>query len=535
MRIKRIVIERFRSIMRADIQPSEFNIFVGQNNHGKTNLFEAVQWFYTPGKSADPALVFGKKTENPDEPMSVTIEFTGALGGAKRMKHEANKTKILKLLGEHDEIKIKRIWPGKQRQAFLGDEEVALGTGIDSALNDFLPRLEYIDTRKYFDDVAKYGKGSPVTVMLSGVLATILERSAHYREFQTKFSDLFGSEESEVKIELDGLSKKVKIYLAKQFPDCSKVTFDVTPPVFEDLLKSFETSVDDGIETTAAEKGDGMQRALMLSILQAYADFRKENEDIGKSFLFFIDEAELHLHPKAQRNLKNVLLSIAKDGDQVFLNTHSSVLVVDEQDTQSIFKVEKVQQQTGIVKTEKSDKPNIVFDLLGGTPADLLLPRNFLIVEGKCELIVISGVIARYYGDKPEIQIVQANGDLVQSERSINAIEQAFKPLERSLYGDKTVILVDKPKKEITLTDFQKKHPDLAKNGQLLSLPVGSIEEYYPNTNGWRKTEAEVGRMDSHQKVKLAEKVATEISQVEFEMDMKVIFDALSKCWKESF
>ena len=42
MRIGRIRIENFRSIQLADIQPSEFNVFVGQNNHGKTNLFEAL-------------------------------------------------------------------------------------------------------------------------------------------------------------------------------------------------------------------------------------------------------------------------------------------------------------------------------------------------------------------------------------------------------------------------------------------------------------------------------------------------------------
>ena len=81
----------------------------------------------------------------------------------------------------------------------------------------------------------------------------------------------------------------------------------------------------------------------MLSILQAYSDFRKENGDIGKSSLFFIDEAELLLHPPAQHNLKNVLLHISTQGDQVFINTHSSVLVVDESNGQKLFKVEKVE------------------------------------------------------------------------------------------------------------------------------------------------------------------------------------------------
>jgi putative ATP-dependent endonuclease of the OLD family len=53
MRIGKIRIENFRSIKSADIQSSEFNIFVGQNNHGKTNLFEALDWFHTGAGDPD--------------------------------------------------------------------------------------------------------------------------------------------------------------------------------------------------------------------------------------------------------------------------------------------------------------------------------------------------------------------------------------------------------------------------------------------------------------------------------------------------
>ena len=147
--------------------------------------------------------------------------------------------------------------------------------------------------------------------MLSNVLAAILQTNQQYKEFQEKFSALFESDDSEIKTEFDRIGNNVKVYLEKQFPDTSKVRFEVTQPAFEDLLKNFNTDIDDGIETSAEEKGDGMQRALMLAIIQAYSDFRKQNEDAGKTFLFFIDEAELHLHPKAQRQLKEVLYELS--------------------------------------------------------------------------------------------------------------------------------------------------------------------------------------------------------------------------------
>jgi putative ATP-dependent endonuclease of the OLD family len=537
MGIRRILIENFRSIKHANMDVSAFNIFVGQNNHGKTNLFEAIEWLYEggPKKGQDLAsLVFCKDTT---QEMFVEVEFDGASKGAERMKNAANKTKMLDVLGGKNVIAVRRSTnePKKRTVIIDGKRIDKLPTGFDAAFNDFLPRLEYVDTQKCFDDVAKYSKGTPVAIMLSGVLATILENSAQYRTFQDKFNELFGSDTSDVKIELDKLSKKVKVYLEKQFPDCSKVSFTVTPPVFEDLLKNFDTSVDDGIETSAAEKGDGMQRALMLSILQAYSDFRREHDDIGKSFLFFIDEAELHLHPTAQRNLKNVLLNISSQGDQVFINTHSSVLVVDEGEGQSIFKVEKIERETNFTVVDKSEKANIVYDLLGGTPADLLLPRNFLIVEGKTEQILLTKLISKFYADRPEIQIIQANGDAVQAERSINAVEQVFKPIEKSLYKDKVVILLDQPRKQETLDGFLSNHCDLRTGGQVFPLSTSSIEEYYPNKNGWRKTASEVARMTTHQKVTLAKKVSENISQADFESEMPIVFNCLSKCWANAF
>jgi len=323
MKIKRISIENFRSIKHIDIIVSEFNIFVGQNNCGKTNLFEALEFFFNGYKGDIQELIFKRDS---DIEMSVEIEFSDIQDGLSKMQNERNKATLSGKIGDADIACLRRSSKDvKKRKLYIDGSEVAPGTGFDAALNDFLPKFEYITTKQYYDSVAKYSKTTPIGVMLSNVLATILQTNQQYKEFQEKFSALFESDDSEIKTEFDRIGNNVKVYLEKQFPDTSKVRFEVTQPAFEDLLKNFNTDIDDGIETSAEEKGDGMQRALMLSIIQAYSDFRKQNEDAGKSFLFFIDEAELHLHPKAQRQLKEVLYDLSKDTDQVFINTHSSV------------------------------------------------------------------------------------------------------------------------------------------------------------------------------------------------------------------
>jgi predicted ATP-dependent endonuclease of OLD family len=536
MHIKKIIIKNYRSIKFAEVIPSKLNIFVGQNNHGKTNLFEAVEWFFESTKRGESLkdIRYGRIG---DEEIRVDIEFEGAQEGAARMKNESGRTKMKNVLGEFDNIIVIRSSVDEKKRTLIVDGKSIdkPPTGFDAALNDFLPRFEYVDTKKYFEDVAKFTKSAPIGMMLSGVLTTILETSGQYQEFHKKFEELFGSEESDVKIELDKLSGKVKAYLEKQFPDCTKVKFEVSPPIFEDLLKNFDTEIDDGIITRASEKGDGMQRALMLAILQAYADFRKENEDFGKSFIFFIDEAELHLHPTAQRNLKNVLLDLSTKGDQIFLNTHSSVLVADEHENQKIFKVEKIEKETYVSPIKEFEKSYVIYELLGGSPNDLLLPRNFLIVEGRCEIELITRIIERHYPGKNQIQLVQAGGDVKQIQRSLNCIEQLFKPLEKSIYGDRVVILCDEQNNKAGLQQFLNSHPKLKKDNRFFQLPVGSIEEYYPDCNGWRKTADEVKAMDKEKKLKLAKNVGTNIDKNLFENNMQVVFEALEKCWGLSF
>ncbi len=550
MKMNRIRIENFRSIKKTEFKTSDFNIYVGQNNCGKTNYFEALEFFFNGiGKSVNVDDL--KYKRDPALEIIVEVEFTGAINGAASMQNSSNKTKIENALNGSDLVVFQRssLNP-KKRTMFINGNEVQPGTGFDAALNDFLPKFEYVSTKQYYDSVAKYTKTTPIGIMLSGVLSTILQTNQQYQEFQETFRELFEDDNSQIKAEFDSIGNKVKLYLEKQFPDTTKVKFEVTAPAFDDLLKNFDTTVDDGVETLAEEKGDGMQRALMLAIIQAYADFRKSNEDLGKSFLFFIDEAELHLHPTAQRKLKNVLHNLSQGSDQVFINTHSSVFVADNYSGQTIFKVEKTSGETEIEASNESEKPYIVFELLGGSPSDLLLPKNFLIIEGQSEYEFLSRVISRFYSDKPNIQLIKANGDIDQAERTINAIEKVFSPLNASIYKNRLTILIDMPSVEMEggVNQFLQNYNSLMTNRQFFQLPVRDIEQYYPDQQdtvyeNWKKTQAQIDEVNTEgkkvftnkKKKQLAKHIGKSITVQQFENSMQICIDALSRCWELSF
>lgn len=542
MKISRIKIENFRSIQQTEFKATDFNIFVGQNNCGKTNFFEALEFFFNGlGKNTNISELRYKRDSQNE--ILVEVEFTGALDGAEKMQNEKNKTTIQNKLNGNDIVVFTRdSIDVKKRKMFINGTEINPGTGFDTALNDFLPKFEYINTKQYYDSVAKYSKTTPIGIMLSGVLSAILQSNQQYQDFQTKFSELFESDTSQIKTEFETIGNQVKVHLEKQFPDTTNVKFEVSAPAFDDLLKNFSTAIDDGVETSAEEKGDGMQRALMLAIIQAYSDFRKQNEDVGKSFLFFIDEAELHLHPTAQRKLKDVLHLLSQDTDQVFINTHSSVFVADNYLNQSIFKVEKNDGKTEIELVSENEKPYIVYELLGGSPSDLLLPKNFLIVEGQSEYELLTRVIKRFYADKPFIQIIKANGDIDQAERTINAIEKVFAPLNTSIYKSKLVLLIDKPSEQTQggVNQFKQNNSNLERNQQIFILSKQDIEQCYPNQQcaiygNWQKTQAEVDVMSGHKKKQLAKHIGENITQQQFESDLQTVFDALKKCWELAF
>lgn len=533
MRISRIIVENYRSIKKVDICPSKFSIFVGQNNHGKTNFFEAIEWFYNAKSSSNSE----HRDKDESKVISVEIFFSDVVeGDIEKLTTQANKTKIRSLLEDKTDFSVKKTSSDHKRKYYIDNIDKGNPSGLDSAINEFLPKLEYVNTKICLDDVSKYKDKNPIGIMLSGVLTAIIEDSAEYTAFRAQFAKLFDDEHSDVRIELDRLGEKVEIYLQKQFPDGTEVKFRVNPPNFSDLLKSFDTTVNDGIETKAEEKGDGMQRAIMLSIIQAFADYRKQKNG-GGTFLFMIDEAELHLHPSAQRALKKALFDISQT-DQVLVNTHSSVLVVDNNDNQKIFKVEKTNQISEILEVNDNQKIDVIFDLLGGSPSDLLLPRNFLIVEGKSDYTFLTQIINRFYSHEFQgLKILFAGGDIEEQEPSLLAVHKLFVPLSgdenlNPIYKDRAIILMDKPNasQENKYRLFEAGYPYLFTNNQVFKLPEETLEEYYPGS--WKKLRTEI---NNEEKVPYAKEVGEHISKTDFETNMPVLFAALTACNQKAF
>ena len=542
MRIKKLTITNFRSIEKIEETFDSFNILIGQNNHGKTNFFEALDWFFNCNwdiEKIKPSFTTSWETE-------VVIEFEWFQKAIDLVLNDTKRKWLQELFPTSNTIKIRRnssVDNWKKRELHTWKEWKNF-FGSDWTWNDLLPNFQYIDTQKNLDWVSKFKKTTPLWKLLSWLMQSVLEKDSDYKDFKESFSKMLSNEDWIIKQELTKIESKITSNIQRQFPDCKRVEFNFELPQLESLFSSFSLKIDDGVFTWADEKGDGMQRSIMLSILQTIDQIEAEEKTEWQElrpFIYLIDEAELHLHPRWQRLLKEVLYDLIPNS-QVFINTHSSVLIVDESDYQRNYKIEKDSNwKTGISKI--SDKANVIFDLLWGSPADLLFPYNFLIVEWLTEFLFLSKIIERFYSAREFIQIVIAEWDLKQQERSMNGINKVLIPLYHwsknvPLYRDKLVILHDKPdeSKKTDYENFQNSYSPLFENWQVFKLDVWLIEEYYPEK--WKKTNEELKQMDEISrntfKKNLAIKVWNEISQEAFETEMIIVFNALEKCWENA-
>jgi hypothetical protein len=372
--------------------------------------------------------------------------------------------------------------------------------------------------------------------MLSGVLSDVIKNDQKYKDFLTLFDELFNTSNSVFRQSVNTLEDKVEFYLQKQFSEDTTVNFKIQDPKLEDMLKGFETEVNDGIKTKAEQKGDGMQRAIMLAIIQAYADYRKEN-GIANNFVFLIDEAELHLHPSAQRSLKNALRDIVANGGQVFINTHSPVFANEKYANQKIYNVRKINGASSLTSVEKEqERLDSIYQLLGGSPSDLLLPSNFIIVEGQTEFHFIKKIIEKFYQQNSKcnnIKILFARGDSDKQKEIYHAVNQCYTPLlTNGVYRERVVFLFDSPNNEqkSKYESFKSKHPWLLEKENIHILPFETLEEYYPEP--WKKNKLDI---KDDEKVQYGISVAEAIDFEKFKKEMSVVYEMLEKAIKKGY
>ncbi|TRZ76374.1 MAG: hypothetical protein D4R93_03350 [Deltaproteobacteria bacterium] len=226
--------------------------------------------------------------------------------------------------------------------------------GYSGVLKGTLPHFIYIPAVRDLSDEAKVTKSNPFGRLLYAVLSGVTDEqkgslNQSLVSLQNKLNRAGGDERLASIVQTE---KRLNEFLQEYMLGELEIEFE--PPTLETLLTTPRLYADDGFRNVVENKGHGLQRAIIFSILRCYAELvAGKGNDKKKSTIFTIEEPELYMHPLAQRTIRRVFQDISDAKDQVIFATHSSLLL-DVAFFDEIIRVEAIQHTDGQNKTVES-------------------------------------------------------------------------------------------------------------------------------------------------------------------------------------
>ncbi len=201
--------------------------------------------------------------------------------------------------------------------------------GYANVLKGTLPFFVLVPAVRDVADESKGTKSSPFGKLLYAILDSVTDDKK--TKIEGILSDVAkqmnrtgGDERVPLIAETE---KQLNTLLSDFFTGCD-LEIEFATPTLEVLLTAPKLYVDDGFRNAVENKGHGLQRAVIFTILRRYADHMTSAAGVRKrNLILAVEEPELYMHPQAQRTIRRVFRRIAEGGDQVLFSTHSSLLV----------------------------------------------------------------------------------------------------------------------------------------------------------------------------------------------------------------
>lgn len=310
---------------------SGLNILLGENNTGKSTIFEAFDFLRNKTSKLKSSIV---NKSFPDEDASVEIVFCGNIDLVIEQFTQDNKKAVFRdrvyNIDGTNHLKVQRTTLDKN-PIFIWNPETRTYdnvAGIDAPVKSmFETNFVWADTNP--NEEAKFGSSTITGNLLGEILNSFIEHH-EYQSFLLQYDTTFNSELSHLKQQLRDIEQRTQNIVHEQF-GAGNIRFQFEQVAPSNFFKNVKVYIDDGTETVMDEKGSGMQRAVALAMVQVYAELIRQQPDneLKKPFYLFIDEPEICLHPKAQEKLFSALLELSRF-NQIFIATHSPYFLSSE-------------------------------------------------------------------------------------------------------------------------------------------------------------------------------------------------------------
>ncbi len=305
--------------------------------------------------------------------------------------------------------------------------EKKISGAFKQKLDDFLPQFQLIPAIREVSDETKNNSTSILGKLVSLVSSHIITDNPKFKDFQeqlNKLNDLFeGQDDSHKLEEIEELEKSLEE--AMENWDVS-VNINIVSPDFNSILQAgTHITIDDGVSTTAEQKGHGLQRSLIFALIRRWAELNSksyENSDKSKirekSLIFAFEEPELFLHPHICRATYQALKSLSS-AYQILLCTHSAHFV-NMGDYHNIAILRKQGKNGGTISyrvreelfgddRERKKRFNMV-QFFNPDRSEVFFAKKAALVEGPTEKALIPYLASRLGIENYKISIINCEG-----------------------------------------------------------------------------------------------------------------------------
>ncbi len=354
MKISRIRVHNYRSIIDAEIEAYDFLMLVGSNNAGKSNVLNALRCFYEDAKWTDDD--FPKKGVTDQESwVELTFNLT-----EDEWENLADKYKEG---AQEKNIVLRRYFKGqkvKSKQSNFyaivnGNEEDDLFYGAKNIGTAKCGTVVYIPALTTPSEQMKTTGPSPLRYMLNFMLKKVVSKSPAYSQLGQAFEAL----NAEARLD-DGFLTEISQPINSALSQWNvKIDLSVNTISPEEISKSLVkyAFVDLMLGDAAFDLdrfGHGFQRSLIYELIRIAPNFQDEKEAKKKEFnpeftLLLFEEPEALLHPSQQENMAYHLRRLGNEsGQQVFVTSHSPVFVGKNGD--ELSQICRIQKRDGVSK-----------------------------------------------------------------------------------------------------------------------------------------------------------------------------------------
>lgn len=347
------------------------NYLSGSNNVGKSSILDAIECVF--GNKKFNISEFRNTATQPSEEVSIEVKITSDSYMPdvidKIIENNANSTKIknhilrtytkshirLKITSESINTGKKSSKPGEVLIYSEKSNAFENVTGIDAPLKKLLDVLR-INANQSADSEIKNTLSSSYMTVLNHYASNFFKSDKF-----TKLNESVNESLSQLQAELlDTMSTKLSKLVNEQFEEDIETYVNFKEFKSTHYLQNSELRIkENNIDTNLFDNGNGMQRAVTISLIKEMASIN--NLNMAPS-VFLIDEPEVFLHPMGQKSLARELVKLSID-QQVFIATHSPYIIDSytkyEDDINSMTVLHKLTTGETIIKDISDEITNI--------------------------------------------------------------------------------------------------------------------------------------------------------------------------------